>query len=110
MKELKKIENNFHKLIKNILTSDDYKFPKLTLDLLKKEEFVHVPGMIGFICFLSCENEKFVLYANTIGRVNELFRIDDESYQWIKNGDYRKIRAENNIEIFYEDDDLIWDQ
>ncbi|MBO6111289.1 MAG: hypothetical protein J6P12_10645 [Methanobrevibacter sp.] len=110
MKDLKKIENNFHNLIKNIEIGDDYKFPKLTRDLLKKEEFVHVPGMCGgFICFLSCENEKIVLYANTISTVNEMFRIDDESYEWIRNGDYRKIRAENNIEIFFEDDDSIWE-
>ena len=102
MHNLKKVEKNFHDLIKNGFWEkhdSNFEFPTLTKDLLTKEEAIGVVRMPGvFFYFLKCEDGKYVLYVRACGPgIDELFKIDDNSYQWIKNGDYKKIRFENNI-------------
>lgn len=108
MCDLKRIEKNFHDLIKNAFWENfdgNFEFPTLTKDLLTKEEIVIVINMPGgFFHFLKCENEKYVLYVRAFAPgVDEMFKIDERSYQWIKNGDYRKIRFENNIVPIHEE-------
>ena len=104
MCDLKRIETNFHNLIKNAIADDccdDFEFPILTRNLLRKEEFMYPLGgyLVVFRYFLKYGDGKCLLYVNACdGRMDELFIIDDDSYKWIKNGDYRKIRSENNIE------------
>ena len=101
MYDLKKIEKNFHDLIGNAMPKDcydDFEFPALTMDLSSIEESIMPPGdyLVYFFYFLKCEDEKCLLYVNVFP-VDELFIIDENSYKWIKNGDYKKVRAENNI-------------
>lgn len=104
MSDLKKIEKNFHDLINNAMSKNydrNFEFPKLTRDLLTKEEFVWPRGgfFVLFLYFLKCEDDNCLLYVNARdGNFNELFIIDDNSYKWIKDGDYEKLRSENNIE------------
>ena len=108
MYDLKKIEENFHKLIcefifKNPLEREGYQFPKLTEELLTHEDFTRVPGMYGgFFYYLKIENGKPVLYANASSRMDldELYIVDEESYKWIKNGNYYEELNKNKIEDY----------
>ena len=105
MRDLKKIESNFHDLIKNAMPKDyddDFELPTLTEDLLTKEEFTIPRGsyFVIFKYFLKCNDGKCLLYVNVCdGSMDELFIIDENAYNWIRNGDYRKIKSENNIEL-----------
>lgn len=103
MSDLKKIEKNFHDLIGNAMPKDyydDFEFPALTKDLLAKEESFLPRGYpVLFLYFLRCEDDVCLLYVNACdGNFSELFIIDDDSYKWIKDEDYEKIRSKSNIE------------
>lgn len=95
MSDLKKVERNFHILIKDLFLNEkcigdyDYRLPELSEDSFGREEFHRVPGMYGgFFYSLKLEDGKPILYANASSRMDldELYIVDDVCYRW--NGDY----------------------
>ena len=104
--DLKKIEENFHMLIKDFYLREenigdyDYSFPKVTGDLFVREDFNRVPGMYGgFFYFLKLEGGKPVLYVNASSRMDldELIIIDEICYTWIGDGEYWEKISESDI-------------
>ena len=104
MDSLKNVEKSFHKLIKKFLIEEyigdyDYHLPILNEELLTKKEYHRIPGMFGGVLyFLEIENEKPILYAHVSSRMDfdELYIVDEFSYQLIESGEYLKKFCENN--------------
>ena len=78
-----RLEQNFEKLINNrskicgfdeyLTENPDFKFPKITEDLLEPDTqcFISIPGMFGgFAYYLEEMGDKFVLYAEQSSRMN----------------------------------------
>ena len=106
IRDLKKVEKNFHDLIRGIYKERDIPFdlPEITEELLAHEDVIDLPGTFGgYFYFLAIEDEKPVLYVNAFSRMDlDLDRmciIGEDSCQWIEDGNYAQKRIEHHVEI-----------
>ena len=104
MNDLKNVERNFHDLIGSCLSErflEHFEFPQLSDKLLKNQSAVDLPPFGAFFYFLAIEDGKPVLYVNARSRMDldldRLCIVDGESFEWIEDGDYTKIRQEHGV-------------
>ena len=95
MHDFKKVEKNFHDLIRSIYKQRPISFelPEITEKLLAKQAAIDMPETFGgFFYFLAIEDEKPVLYVGVFSRMNpdldRLCIVDEQSYRWIEDGSY----------------------
>lgn len=95
MHDLKKVEKNFHDLIRSIYKKRPISFelPEITEKLLTKQAALDMPETFGgFFYFLAIEDEKPVLYVGVFSRMDpdldRLCIVDEQSYRWIEDGSY----------------------
>lgn len=84
MYDLKKVEKRFHEYLRTGLNEDIYRIDevKITESLLNEEKAFYLPyGWISY--FLAIEDEKPVIYANIISRMDLsiLVIIDENRYE-----------------------------
>ena len=103
MYDFKKIENNFHVFLKERLGEEFLSFnglPEIDEELFGRQSGMDVP-FGAFMYFLTSEEEKPVLYVRGISsmdpNIDKLWRIDEESCEFIENGNYEQKRDEHNI-------------
>lgn len=105
MYDLKKVEENFHDMMRSVFSEKvmaRVEFPELTEKLLKNQSAIDFPGTFGsFFYFLAIEDEKPILYVNAVSRMDLDFErlciVDEQSFEWIEDGNYTQIREEKGV-------------
>ena len=103
MYDFEKVENNFHAFLKERVSEEALSvtgLPKIDEELFGRQYGIDVP-FGSFMYFLTSEKEKPVLYVRGLSRMDldldKLWRIDEESCEFIENGSYEQKRDEHNI-------------
>lgn len=103
MYDFEKVENNFHAFLRERVGEEALSvtgLPKIDEELFGRQSGMDVP-FGAFMYFLTSEEEKPVLYVRGLSRMDldldKLWRIDEESCEFIENGSYEQKREEHNI-------------